>query len=161
MDKVILLLDGQSGGKTAFIQTIKENNYWTWNVNAYNVIGVIARKLGSDGERNKDYYDFINQVKDLADQYFDFERKNTLSMIEKFMQHDRAMVLILHNVSQDIGIELKDFYQNCFDILVTDTDVEGSSYCKTLNYNDPDFVDNVLHVMNVLTKSFESKKGEE
>jgi hypothetical protein len=97
----------------------------------------------------------------LADQYFDFERKNTLSMIEKFMQHDRAMVLILHNVSQDIGIELKDFYQNCFDILVTDTDVEDSSYCKTLNYNDPDFVDNVLHVMNVLTKSFESKKGEE
>lgn len=158
--KVVLILDGYSEGKNIFIDTIKTNGMWTWNFNQYNVLGSVSYSLGFEGERNKDYYDFINELKVIADKYFDFGRKKTLSKIEEFMSNDKAEVLIIHNCDAQLAIELQEYYENCFDILLADKDVEDSSYCKTLNYRDDGFVDNVLSVMNTLTRSFKVEKEE-
>jgi len=159
-NKVVLVLDGYSEGKNIFIDTIKNNGFWVWNLNGYNVLSVLAHKVGFDGERNKNYYDFITGLKELADKHFDFERQYTLSMIDKFVNNEKAEVLIIHNCDAQLAVELQEFYENCFDILLTDKEVEDSSYCKTLNYREDGFVDNVLSVMNTLTKSFKVEKEE-
>jgi hypothetical protein len=160
-EKVVILLDGLSPGKTKFIETVKfMGNYWCWNLNAYNVLGMISHKLGYEGDRDQSYYEFINDLKELADKYFNFERNYTLTMIDKFMNNEKANVLIIHNIDPELAIELKDFYSNVFDILVVDNDVIDDSYDKILNYRDDNYVDNVLHTMEVLTKSFGKEQEE-
>jgi hypothetical protein len=160
MDKVILILDGISTGKNIFINTIKANGYWTWNINCYNVPGMCAHKLGYKGERNADYYEFVNIVKDLADKYFDFERSYTFDMINKFMDNDKAKVLIFHNINSDLVYEVKEKYSNTFSLLIVDNDEIDESYEKTLNYTKGNYTDQILSVMQSLTKSF-SKSNEE
>jgi hypothetical protein len=161
-EKVVILLDGLSPGKTKFIETVKfVGNYWCWNLNHRNVLGVISHKLGYEGDRDSAYYEFINDLEELANKYFNFERNYTLTMIDKFMADEKTTVLIIHNIDPELAIELKDFYGNVFDILIVDNDVIDDSYDKTLNYRDDNYVDNVLHTMEVLTKSFTSKEQEE
>jgi hypothetical protein len=154
MEKVVLILEGISTGKNIFIDTIKSHNYWVWNASHKNVLGMISHKLGYFGDRDSAYYEFINDLKELADKYFNFERNYTLTMIDKFMNNEKANVLIIHNIDPELAIELKDFYGNVFDVLIVDNDVIDDSYDKTLNYRDDGYVDNVLHTMEVLTKSF-------
>lgn len=160
MTKTILLLDGISTGKNIFIDTIKSNGYWCWNINGMNLLGMISHKLGYFGERNQAYYDFINDLKELADKYFNFETNYTASMINKFMQNEKATVLIIHNCNSELAIELKDFYSNVYDILIVDNDIIDDSYCKTLNYKDDNYIDNVLFVIDTLTKSFTNEQEE-
>lgn len=157
MEKVILIIDGVAEGKTKFISFIKENNYWTWNISANNVLGLVSHKLMWDGMRDKNYYEFLELFKSLVNKYFDFERNYIYSMIEKFIDHDRAQVLILHNINQEMNEELTGdatHADKTFTVLITDNDVIDDTYCKTLNYRNETYVEDVLHMMDTLTKSF-------
>ena len=160
VEKVIILLDGKSEGKNIFIDTIKNNGYWTWNINPFNPLHASAYNYEFDGERNGRYYEFIERLKELVDEYFDQEVKYVNRMIENFIANEKTNVLIIHNCRQDVAVLLKEWHQNCFDILLTNKEVENSSYCKTLDYSDPNYVENVLSVMSILTKPFEQKSEE-
>ena len=39
-------------------------------------------------------------------------------------------------------------------------DIIDDSYCKTLNYKDDNYIDNVLFVIDTLTKSFTNEQEE-
>jgi len=155
MEKVVLIVDGFSEGKNIFQKVLKENNYWVWNINNMNVLSIVPPKiLLYKGERNEKFYSFIGEFKDLADKYFDFERAYTLSMIDKFMEDERADVLIIHNCEGKLAMELQEFYSNCFDVYIGENDEESVTYCKTLNYMSEDYKENILKVMRILTKPF-------
>lgn len=153
MEKVIIILNGIGEGKTKFVDTIKSNGYWVWNLNHKNVLSMLAHKLGWDGERNTAYYAFIEEMRELANNYFDSEYWYTQTMIDKFRENEKANVLIVHNCSEDIATDLQENENNCFSILITDEECEcDEQYCKTLNYKDEHYVDNVLNTLNILTK---------
>ena len=157
-EQVILILDGLAPGKTLFIDTIKSNNWWTWNISSNNVLNLLCYKLEWDQVRDKNYYEFIEELKKLANKHFNFEFKRVNSMIEKFLDHDRAQVLILHNIEQELNEYLTSdeapHSDKTFTILITDNDVIDDTYCKTLNYKSETYVEDVLHMMDVLTKNF-------
>ena len=159
MEKVVLILNGVSQGKTQFIETIKmQGNYWTWNVNFLNVLSLVAHKLGWNGERNKDYYEWLEDEKNSSNHYFDSERVYINTMIDKFVAHDKVTVLIIHNCSDDLAKELIDKYPELtYSVLITDNDVVDDTYHKTLNYKNEEYTDNILSVMKTLTKSFSSE----
>lgn len=154
MEKVIIILDGVSAGKTLFIETIKSKGWWTWNINSNNVLTMLAHKVGWNGVRDKNYYDFMNDLRSISNKYFDFERKNLLSMITKFFESDKVQVLVLHRVDTELSRELIETYTECYTILINDNDVVDDTYCKTLNSQSENYVNEVLSVMNTLTKSF-------
>ena len=159
MEKAIIILDGCSEGKTKFNEILKNNNYWIWNVNHLNVLSMVSHKVGWDGVRDKSYYNFIQEFEDLTKKYFDFERNYTIEMIEKFKENSRVNILIIHNCDGKLAVELQDFYTNCFDILISSENKseEDCTYCKTLNYNSETFDNDVLSVVNILTKSFDKE----
>jgi len=157
-EKVVLILDGLATGKTLFIDTIKDHGWWTWNLNPNNLLGLLAPKLEWDGNRDKNYYEFIESFKALANKHFDFEIKRIDRMIEKFLDHEIARVLILHNTNQKISEKLTGedsvHADKTFTVLITDNNVIDDTYCKTLNYRSETYVEDVLHMMDTLTKSF-------
>jgi hypothetical protein len=154
LEKVIIILTGVNEGKNKFIDTIKENGWWTWNVNSSNRLSSLSYELGWNGEHNKNYFDFIQKFKQLANTYFDFENKYIDNLINKFMGNEKANALIVHNIDPEKSKSLQDAYQNCYSIHITDGEMQNAEYCKMLNFKDENYVNNVLEVMDVLTKDF-------
>lgn len=152
MGKVILILDGIKEGKTLFVDTIKKNNYWTWNVSPKNFLSMIAYKLGFDGERDSRFFDFIAEFDELANRYWNFEINYIQNLIQKFNNKPEVNVLIVHNCKPDVSLLLQDKYENCFNVLITDNDGENNNYCKVMNFNDDGFEESVLSTMRILTK---------
>ena len=158
MEKVIIVLTGVNEGKNKFIDTIKENMWWTWNVNSSNRLSSLSYELGWNGEHNKSYFEFIQKFKQLANTYFDFENQYVNKLIVKFMENEKANALIIHNIDQEFSKKLQEQYRNCFSIHIADGIVQNDTYCKVLNFRDDDYVDKVLDVMDILTKDFADKK---
>lgn len=152
MEKVILVLDGVNEGKTKFIEIIKRNKYWCWNVNPKNFLSMIAYKLGFNGERDKRFFDFISEFEEVANRYWNFEINYIQGLIQKFFDKDDPMVLIVHNCKPAISKLLQDKYENCFNILISDNDDENNNYCKVMNYLKEDFESHVITTMRILTK---------
>lgn len=153
MEKVIIILNGNGEGKTKFIETIKNNGYWVWNLNHKNVLSMLAHKIGWDGNRDVNYYAFINEFSELSNRYFDSENWYINMMIDKFKNNDKANVLIIHNCSDNISKSLQENENNCYNIHITDIDVESDcDYCATLNYKHEHYDDNVLKTLKILTK---------
>lgn len=154
-EKAIIILDGNSFGKNLFQETIKDAGYWVWNFNHMNLVFAALQKMGYEGEKDERYHSYAEKLEDLGNEFFNFETTSTVAMIEKFMKDKRADVLIIHNCSGKLAVELQDFYQNAFDILVTEyQDVvdNNQDYCKALNPKDEDFVEKTLSVIRILTK---------
>jgi hydroxymethylpyrimidine pyrophosphatase-like HAD family hydrolase len=152
-EKVIIILDGQPLGKTGFINTIKSNGYWVWNINPKNVIAALTYRVGWDSTKNEKWYDFLENFSHLANKYFDFDNWYFNEMIDKFLKNEKVQVLILHNVSEDLFSKLQEDYTNCFSVLTIDSDIVDDNYSKTLNYLAEDYDNQILNVMNILTKS--------
>jgi hypothetical protein len=144
LDKIILVLDGVSSGKTLFIDTIKQDGFWVWNVNPFNVLSMLSHKMGWDGQRTKEYYEYVNKLKDLVDQYLGFEKWNTEMMVAKFFRDDKAEVFIAHNFKDETKQFLKEKYENYHSILVTDSDLKDDTYDVTYNYKADDYTDKLL-----------------
>ena len=154
MEKTIIILDGVSYGKTDFGHIAKrEGNYWTWNINHRNVLTVIAHKLFWDGNRNAKYYDFIEEVREIATRYWNFEEKYVASMIEKFERDDKTILLVIHSCSEDIKDKIQSTERNCYSIKISNTDDVDVTYCKTLNCKSETFKEDVLNTLAILTNN--------
>jgi hypothetical protein len=145
--KQILVLDGISAGKTAFVEIVKTNGYWCWNLNSRNVLSMISHKIGWNGVRNKEYYDFLAKFEELANEYFDFENWYIHDMIQKFQQDKKVQVLIIHNCKEELRKVLSEEYINSQTILITDTHVSDDTYDFTLNYKDENYNNNILALL--------------
>ena len=152
-----MVLDGVSDGKTAFTTIVKEAGFWTWNINHKNVLSMLAGKIGWNGTRNNQFYDFIKDFHDLSNKYFDFESWYTFDMIDKFLSSDKANILIVHNCDLEISKKLQEDYENCYNILISDSPIEDSKYCKTLDFSSECFKQDVLTSMNIITNNKETK----
>jgi hypothetical protein len=157
LEKAILVLDGVSDGKTSFTAIVKEAGYWTWNINHKNVLSMLAGKIGWNGIRNNQFYDFIKDFHDLSNKYFDFESWYTFSMIDKFLSSDKANILIVHNCNSEISKKIQEDYENCYNILISDKEFENCEYCKTLDFSSNDFKPSVLESIKIITNNKEIK----
>lgn len=155
MEKAILVLDGISEGKTAFIDIAKEAGYWIWNINHRNVLSMLAGKVGWDGNRNNKFYDFIKDFDSLANEYFDYEEWYTLEMINKFLSDERTNILIIHNCNCETSGKIQEEFENCYTICVDKEEKENQDYCKRLVFSSENFKDSVLDSLNIITNNKE------
>lgn len=102
-NKAIIFLEGDSESKNTFNSFIKENGYWTWNVNSKNYLSFVARQyLGWNGKRTPKFYEFLDEFKALVDRYWNYEFTYTENLIHKFIKDTKTNVLVFHNVSEDV-----------------------------------------------------------
>ena len=159
MQKCIILLNGKNEGKTFLIETLKENDYWVWNVNYKNVLSMVAHKVGYDGTKSKEFYDFIEEFKVLANRYFSSESWYIDMMIDKFYESQKAQILIVHGASPEISADLQNKY-NAFTINITTSDenIENNvKYCKCLNCNHENYKQEILDCIQIMTKDFQKE----
>jgi hypothetical protein len=161
MEKVIVILTGQSEGKTKFINHIKEKGWWTWNINHMNRLSDITRDFGWNGERDPNYYDFVKKLDALVNEYWDFKYQYIENLINKFQKSDKTYVLIVHSADFDVAKILTNKYSNCYTIHITDSDEVNPDYSKTLNCKDDNYLDNIVATMETLTKDIKDLKEKE
>jgi len=155
MGKLIIILNGVSGGKTKFIETAKANDYWVWNLNDRNVLSMLSYKVGWDGNRTKQYYEFIEEFEQLVDKYFNFEDWYLHNMISKFTKDDKVNLLIIHNCKPEMATKLKEEFSNCFLVGVWDQ-IEPPSpadeeYFAIFDWHDENYSEKVLLVLKELS----------
>lgn len=154
MRKVIIILTGISDGKTKFTNTIKEHNYWTWNINHRNFLSSVTYGLFWDGNRNDQYYEFIKQFEALADKYFNFKWLYAKRLIEKFQKNDKTTVFVIHSADDEMIKSLLRKYDNCYDVHITNNDQNYDAY-RVFNYENEAYVEEILDFMKELTKEKE------
>jgi hypothetical protein len=156
MQKAIIILDGISDGKTKFQEIAKQNNIWTWQINASNVLSVASRSMGWSGVKDDRYYEFLNKLMALVNEYWDFKIEYFNTMIQKFKIHDKAQLLIIHGAGEAESAlkenEEQEFY---FVNIVRDEKSASEAYDMTLIFNDT-FEDQAIKLLDVLLGS----KGE-
>lgn len=159
MEKTIIILDGAAEGKTRFTQIAKDNNYWVWNFNFRNLLSMVAHKIGWDGERNNNYYSFVEELIALGEKYFNSEEWYIYSMIDKFLLHEKATVAIIHNCASELAAKLQAEY-NCYSVLIAADNHTNEEYCKTLNYENESYEDEVIATLTIMTKDLKTKGQE-
>ena len=163
MKKLVLILDGISIGKTIFTQTLMKSNYWVWNTNHKNYLSMITHKVGWNGERDQNYYEFMEKFDNLVNQYFDSQKQYVAEMIEKLLVSNKAEeegklknilmlghVEIFHNLNSDVKEFIEKEY-SAKSILISDTNNSDSNYNFTLNYKNEDYENQILDLIkNIL-----------
>ena len=160
--KAIIVLNGVNEGKTKFSKVTKNENFefyekvgwWTWQVNPNNVLGVVASTLGSPGIRDDKYYEFIGKLKDLSNEYWDFDNLYVDEMVEKFGDSLKTELLIVHGANRDMANRLKnDYGAVMIGITSSKSDMEFvSEYDKVLVWDTDNFVIDVVEFLDNLTK---------
>ena len=154
MRKAIIILTGISEGKTRFINTIKDNGYWTWNVSHMNFLSSQTHKLFWDGTRDEKYYEFIKKFESLVDEYFDLPWMYVEKYIKKLRESEKARVVIVHGIDGDISRALLGKYNNCYDVHILNHDGESDHY-RSFNYESETYDEDVLEFMKELTEEKE------
>ena len=162
MRKVIIILDGvNSDSKTLFSMICKnEGNkfysqpgYWTWQINSSNVLGVASRTLGAV-ERDDKFYEFTKKLRDLANEYYDFENSYLREMCEKFADNEKVDLMIIYNVNSNQVEFLKEDY-GAFHIMLSSTKNNKNFenlYDRVLIWDNETFIEDVQNMLTVLTK---------
>jgi hypothetical protein len=163
MKKIILVLDGANNGKTVFTNTVKEAGFWTWNVNRFNVLNFLAYKIGWEGTRSNQYYDFLEKFEVLANESFDFENWYMHTRIDGFMKNEKPEILIIHKCSDAMRKKLQEEFSNLYSINIVDKDKEwipedSEGYGTTLNCKSVDYTKSIVDFMNFLTEGGAEKK---
>lgn len=161
MNKIVVILSGNNEGKTLLINKLKSSGVWVWNFSAENRLSKLSYELSWNGDRNKKYYDWLADLKELSTRYWDFEYLYFCKMIEKFMNSDKANLAIIHNATDQTVEKLKDkkydklFTLNIFDGVPSEEDY--NKFDKVLVYNSSDFDDEVEKMFDIVK---ENNKGE-
>lgn len=155
MNKVIITVGGSREAKNAFQKTLKEKlNYWVWNVNSRNELQFVIGLLGWDGQ-NKDekYQEVFKQLYTLAETSYDFRKTYIARMIDRFLAHDRAQVLIIHQ-AEDMIEDLK-LENGILSLYVArnkgEMEINLNKYDKIILL-DEFFENNVKNTMEILIK---------
>jgi hypothetical protein len=150
--KIVLFLDGVPAGKTQFIETVKNEKYWVWNLNFRNLLSMIAHKLFWNGNRDEKYYLFIDEMEDLSNKYFNSENIYLNFMIDKFLQNEKPQILIIHNGKTETYKETVQKYGGTFNVLIRDRDAGTNveEYNKIFNYKDLNYTNQILEFVTSL-----------
>jgi len=168
-NKAVVCVSGISDGTTLLNVTtmnkdhkfFPKNGWWLWCINPANVLNLCARTLGAPADRNDAYFEFTSKLRSLANEYFDFDNAYVDEMVQRFSADDRVDLLYIYG----IGEEKTKFLQEdvgSFSLMVSSTKSNkdfSSQYDKVLKWDDPDFTDNVVEFLNILTE--EKEKIEE
>ncbi len=167
MKKAIILLSGTPEGKAKFIEVAKTLS-WVKNVSFKTQLGVYTQSLHDGVERNEAYDNFIYELRDLVNRYFDAEIKFIERSIERFIfdkQDEKHLpdgksfttsLLILHGVSKNLfetlkaehGVFVLKISRRSFNSTESETD--------TVLYDDSsNFDETVARIVRTLTESTE------
>jgi hypothetical protein len=159
MDKSIIILSGNYQGMDLFNNTIRDNGYWTWCINARNAASKSAAIMGCDVEnRDEQYYKDLKEFIDLSNRLWNFQPVYYSRMIQKFYNHDKATVLLIHSLNDlDFIEELKeDEGVNTIHIVDREPSNEMmASYDYVLNYRNDNFIEKVTNMLKVFTNNKE------
>ena len=158
MRKCVIVLDGFSEAKTKLSELAKKprdgypNGIWIWQINSKNVLSVASRSIGwSSGIKDDKYYEYLNKLALLVDEYWNFKQNYFNEMITKLKNHEKAQVLIIH----DAGEVEKTLKENegeqevWFVNLVREQKQVTDNYDKTIVFDD-NFETEVYKLFDVL-----------
>jgi len=166
MRKAIILLSGTPTGKNRFAEVAKQKA-WLWNINYKNVLADRFSDLLQGEDRDKTYYRFVAKILDLANKFYDAEKRYLWEKATKFSQdEDEAKIdkegnkfeiflLIMHGVSRELIEPLKN------DFGVFEIEVEEEKSKKTelkdlhLFEDNPEFENQALNIIEMLSKENE------
>jgi len=161
MKKAIIILDGISAGKNIFTETTK-TKYWLWSTNHRNRLSFCARKLHWDQQKDKRYYDFVDDLEKLANSYFNYQEEHVFFMLKRFRNcyipegspKRDPEIMIIHNLREDLIEILKEEYQNTFYIYVGNEDAPQGEieFDYELNMINIDYEKNILNLLETITK---------
>lgn len=146
--KVMVVLDGKKEGKAQFDKIVKDAGYWIWNVNPLNVLVMVSHKLGWNKEKDKAFYDYLEEFRELVNRRNNFEEKYVASMIDKLEESTSTHAIIFHSLSSAVKEKLKT-KEFCYRFLINDGE-ERSDYDKTFAM-DKNFEQNILEAMKEIT----------
>lgn len=157
MNKAVIILDGISDGKTRFQEIAKQRGVWTWSINASNVLSVASRSMGWTGTKDDKYYEFLNKLMALVNEYWNFKINYFETMIQKFKIHDKAQLLIIHGAGDIEKIFREEDDREIYFVNISrnaiDT-ISETNYDKTLIFDDA-FEEQVMKLLNVLLEEKE------
>jgi hypothetical protein len=160
MDKTIIILSGSNGGRDKFNHILRENNYWTWNVNQFNPSRKSSIVMGNEDEVGSEiYYRNLKEYIDVCNRLWDFERKYYVRMIDKFYNDERPNVLVIHALNDKEFIEQLKEDQGVNTIHIVDVEPSGrvlESYDYVLNCRDDNFIEKVTKMLKVFTNNKEN-----
>lgn len=164
MNKAIIVLDGISEGKTRIIELAKQHPYWIRNINSRNALSYASRldEAGYDGKtKDENYYTFIEEFEKLADKHFDFTKRYYLNHIKRFNSSEKAQIMFFHNTNK-IREYLRDNEEEVGPIyfIYVGKDASQDGYDKCLNILDNNFEEQVLKLLNDLTKNLSEETVE-
>jgi hypothetical protein len=153
MSKIIVILTGSNNAKNLFDEVAKTNGYWLWHINSTNVLSKMSREFYWDGTRDEKYFEYIKKLEDLVNEYYDFKRSYLYDMIQKFRDNDRANLLVLHSIGQELSNELKDSGAFTLHLVENNSalEVNEESYDKVI-VNDTNFTNTVVDTLKILGK---------
>jgi hypothetical protein len=108
--------------------------------------------MGWGGLKDDKYYEYLNKLASLVDEYWDFKKNYYLQMIAKFKIHEKAEILVIHDVgdTKDFLKELESEEQIYFINITNKENVSSDLYDKTLNFSSETFNSDVLLVLKAL-----------
>ena len=144
------------GGHEKQFQKTVEDNYNVKIADCDQMLQTVIEVLGWDGNKDKKYYEFYNQLFKLANETFDFKNAYTDRAIKEFEGDSQSQVLIIkgsnelvENLENDAGI---------FNLFVAKNQVEvdgnSNKYDKVI-LMDSSFEDSVKNTIDILTKEIE------
>ncbi len=148
-NKKIITLNGYAEGKNKFKEILIEKNIVVWDRNLYDKLSKAAEISGWNRIKNTNYWEFLEELKIIADQYFNYENDYLNRNINIFLNHKSPQLLILHGCNKETVKNLKEK----FDIMNIhvhkingDELLEG--YDIVLDYPTEEFEDEVNSVIN-------------
>lgn len=143
--KKIIFINGSGGsGKDTFINFVdkyKTNKCLIFNVSTIDLIKVVAKKLGWDGQKNQKSRKFLSDLKDLWVNYNDGSFKYINNYIDSFevVENEKNIIIFVH-VREPTEIKrFKRKYKNCSTLLITRPGFEITSNHADKNINDFDY----------------------
>ncbi|MCK5022698.1 MAG: hypothetical protein KAS04_00860 [Candidatus Aenigmarchaeota archaeon] len=160
--KTIVILSGNSTGKTIFDYVIKNNGYYVWNINPYNVIGKSAMYLGWDAVRDDTYHKFLDEIMEISEEYFEFKTWYARKMIARFIQSSyEPNVLVLHGYNIETSRKIVDEHPNVFTIDIrtigNEVSIEHDVTLFIDEFDAGNFKKEVLKTIGILTKKLGDK----
>ena len=150
MGKLTIIISGDNALKNDFDKLVKNEGYWTWNVNVYNRLAEIAKEMGWNGDRNRYYYKFIEDLYNLSEEYFNFPKNYYKHHLKNFREKEGVDLLVMHGCKQEHANEFRR-EDGVFGLYLTNAEPEypSSDYDKVI-FGGDNFKNDVIAVVNTL-----------
>lgn len=131
--KLVLILSGNPTLKNKFDQVIRRDEtnwrYHRWNINSlnpfYRAAEGLLKIIGKENLINSDNFTkFVNDFARLADKHFGFKSEYIHSFIQKFQNHQKAQILVLHGIGKEFSDKLKEENGNIKTVHLVDASEE-------------------------------------